>query len=495
MGVSVVLNVLYQPLFLNFYGVNEYGIWTLVLTIINYIGLSNVGIPTAVTVLISNSLDDENKHEVIIKSFFLLSLISFAALLVFGAISYFLPDLRMLFGKIPENLVGVASRTFIVSVFFIMLRMPLQVAQSAFSGDQQIYITKIYDMLNVPATFIAVVLGIKFKLSLVSLAFITGSFYLSISLVSAAHLIIRNQRLLSSLRLLSSDRVRYGLIFSTGINFLVLGLPVTIVWSIDNIMISHFMGVDKIAAFTFSTKIIMLPFQTLNIALSVLFPMYGKAMAEKQYGWLAKVYGAICFLYPLVTGLIWIVSLAFGQEVIALWSHRSDVYAGFLFSMVYGCYVFILSAVNVNSSFLSGINNTSPVIRLAWYEAILHIVFGSLLIGKFGYLGMASAIFIPSLMTSYIFLPRIIKNSTDNKIYYDFALNIKLLFFAIVPCLLICTYVKFGLNHDQIPAKIVAVLLTCILYFVISFRIMPAEMRKNARDVFAKRQQEAEFIS
>jgi O-antigen/teichoic acid export membrane protein len=495
MGVSVVLSVLYQPLFLNYYGVSEYGVWTLILTIINYIGLSNIGIPTAVTVLISNSLDDDNKHEIIIKSFFLLSLITFGSLLLFGAVSYLLPDWRLLFGKIPEELVGVASRTFIVSVFFIMMRMPLQVAQSAFSGYQQIYVTKIYDMLNVPATFIAVLLGIKFKLSLVSLACITGGFYLCVSLISVVHLIIRNQELLSSLSLLRSDKVRYGAIFKTGMSFLVLGLPVTIVWSIDNIMISRFMGVDKIAAFTFSTKIMMLPFQTLNIALSVLFPMYGRALAEERYDWLKKVYTAICFLYPLMAGCIWFVSLAFGQEVIEVWSRRTDLYSGFLFSVVYGSYIYILAIINVNSSFLSGINKTAPVIRIAWYEAILHVVFGIVLINLYGFVGMALAILLSALVTAYAFLPRVISTCTDNKIRFSFVLNLKLLVFSILPCLLVCTYVKYGMKTDPLLSRILVVLFVCIVYFGVSLWIMPAEMRKNARELFVRRNQEVENLS
>ena len=495
MGVSVVMNVLYQPLFLNHYGVHEYGVWTLVLTIINYIGLSNVGIPTAVTVLISNNLNEDNKYEIIVKSFFALAVITFAFLAAFMAVAYLLPDLRFIFGKIPDELVVVASRTFIVSVVFIMLRIPLQVAQAAFSGYQEIAITKIYDLLNVPATFTAVLLSIYFKLSLVTLAGITGTFYLCISLISSIHLVLRNRGLLSSMALLKSNHISYRLILKTGANFLVLGLPVTIVWSIDNIMISRFMGVDKIAAFTFSTKIVMLPFQTLNIALSVLFPMYGKALAEKRYDWLAKVYDAICFVYPLLAGLIWIGSIAFGQEIIEAWSRRSDVYGGFMFSMVYGCYVFGLAAVNVNSSFLTGINNTAPVIRLAWYEAVLHAVFGVLLIGRLGYLGMALSILLPSLMTSYAFLPRLIKNSTDNKIRYNYGLNLRLLLMAVVPSLVGCMLIKSYIAHDQLPLKILVFSAICLAYFAVSLLIMPAEMRKNARELFVKRKQQLEYLS
>ena len=486
MGVSLILSILYQPLLLNHYGVSQYGVWTLILTIINYFTLSNVGIPTAVTVLISNNLDDDARYEIIVKSFFLLGLITLGALLVFLGLSMVLPNWEMVLGALPMELVGVASRTFIVSVFFIMLRMPLQVAQAAFSGYQQIYLTKIYEMLNVPATFIAVLVGIRFNLGLVHLAYITGGFYFLVSLVSALHLIVRNRRLLSSLSLLYSKKIRYAAIFRTGMGFLALGLPVTIVWSIDYIIVSRFLGVDHIAAFNFSTKIILIPFLALNLALTVLFPMYGRALAEKRYDWLLKVYDAICFLYPLLAGCIWFVSLAFGQEVIELWSRRNDVYGGYLFSVIYGSYIYILAVVNVNSSFLSGVNNISPLVRVAWYEVVLHVLFGIIMINKLGFVGMGLAILLSSLLTNYLLLPRVISSSTEGKIQFSFANHLKLLLCVVLPCIAACTVVKFGMAGSPLMARIAVVGIICVVYFAFGYRIMPPQLRTNVREILTR---------
>ena len=449
--VATILTILAQPLFLARFGLSQYGIWSVVTTLIGYLGLSNFGLPAVTTVLLSRLTNIQTQRAVVVRSFLLLSLISFALIVILGTVALTLPNWQVVFGRLSVENARVARRTLMIAVMLFLLRFPLQLGKAALAGLQDVPRAKIYESLNVPAYFLSLMFCLWQRWPMVTLAIVSGIAYGLIDLVSVFDLRVTHRTVFEvrpsigpgeSTSSFEERETSYASISKGALRFFLLGIPVMLIWNSDNLIVSNVIGVTHVAQYSFSLRLLLLPSQLFNVVLGVLFPIYGRAVANGDFEWVRRMYSRLTSLFPLLAGSYWWLCVLWGKVLIETWSRRTDVYPGLPTIAILGGILYSLSVVNVHSNLLSALNKTKSPVRLAWIEGLVHVSLGILLTRAIGLPGMALAYLCSSVLVPFVFLPKAVRKETKEQICFDwrrFAITfgIKTLPFVVVATLIV----------------------------------------------------------
>ena len=153
--INVCSNIVMVPLYVNYFGVLDYGVWIVINTILQYLMLANFGIPTALTTIATNASRNESVSEIFWKSFRIMILIVSVLTLIIS--------LLFLTNSIPYDFFfGQSQKTqFYASILFLtitlyLIRSPFQLSSAIFLISGRVSLNKQYEIANnliIPVSF------------------------------------------------------------------------------------------------------------------------------------------------------------------------------------------------------------------------------------------------------------------------------------------------------------------------------------------------------
>lgn len=478
MFFATIIGIVSQPMILNNFGVEEFGIWTLALTLITYVGNTNVGIPGAALVMISKSDSDEKQKEILIKSTILMIIMSIIALIIFIFINCINSDWIYILGDISPKLADVAKKTIIISTVLFLIRSPFQIAQSAFSGFQDIHINKIYEVFNTIAPFLGLVFTIILRKDLIGLGFNVGIVYLIVNVSAFVHLIIKYNVLKFGIKeVILKHKFIYKEILKSGIQFFFIGIAFVIIYNTDYLVISNILGAALIAKYAFAFKLYQIPIQIMNVFTGIAFPMYGKAYAKKEYQWIQQVYDIMVTILPILAGAVWIGGMLISRDLLEIWARDNGIFESYILSFILGAFIFSLSTVNAHSTLLTGIDKKKEVVKLIWVESTLNLGLSIIFVHIMGISGVALGTAVSSILVPFIFLPRFVKKNTNKNIIFNYKIILRQLFIAVLPLLILSCCITSKLYNSSYILKIIITTIIMILYFLISYFLISKDRR------------------
>lgn len=422
--VTNLIGVVTVPATLGYFGADRYGALALVMTLVNYLSVTNFGIPTACAMLASKSVDRREQLAVICRSFLLLSGISLVTLVCFLMLQK-APGVNLL-GQIPAAISGEVSRTVFWTALLFLLNLPCAPLLAGFIAQQQVHVERFYAALITNSYVVALAATILLKGTLADYALARGVLVLLCSALGALHFLFgsrENRRILGAgvLRLLRETAVpefTSRAILFCGSRMFVSGLAALVVWQTDNLVISHYLGIGAVTPYQVTLKLVTMLFILFTAVNPAISPHYGRAWATGDFTWIGGTYNHIARVSAILGGLVWIGSLAFAQTVINLWT-GPVAYGGELVVFSMGGYGFLLSLVSVHAALLSAMNMVRNLPLLCWLEAGANLGLSLLLVRVFGMGGVALGTFLASLLTVFWMIPREIGARSEGKVVFD----------------------------------------------------------------------------
>lgn len=437
--ITLIVGIVSVPLMLNYFGSTLFGIWVLILGLAGYINNISFGIPSAMSILVAKTANQNEKYKILQKSTFILSTIIFVLLFVFLFSIYTDTEWIISFlGNIDSQYMDVTKQVFIVFVIVTLLKIPLNLYIQFFIGMNMVYVSEIYQTLNVLFGFLALLLTIYLKLDIYYFAFLVLSLQAAVGLFSAIHTITKFKYLKNSIE--SRNKIFNKDILKSGFAFFQVGIAASIVLSTDNLVINHFLSPEFITPYTIAFKMFTYIFIFSAMINGVVGPIYGNAFSQGNFEKINVYASAILKLLPVIGGLVWFSLMFFAQDVIYLWTGKEEAFGGFLLIFSLGLYGFVLSFVNTYATIIFSLNLANKVLFVAWGEAILNFVLSIMLVNYFGIGGVALATALAAFFTGFIFLPKYIKKLTDEKIFFDYTFVKKHFIFLVLPSVLISLY-------------------------------------------------------
>lgn len=466
--ITVVLGFVVQPMVLKYYGQPLFGIWSVILTILSYMGLFNIGVPAISMLLIAKTDNKIEKIKIFINATLILTIVSIIGIIVFYLLIIKFNGSRFLLGDIPLGMEKTIQLVFGLSVILFFIRFPLQVSQSAFAGFKKIHLQKFYEGLVQPVYFLILIIAVLLKLDIWGLAVVYGISQLAVNLLSSLDFVLKYcLRLgISFYRLVDIRCVRE--IMRGSVPFFLIGIPSLIILNTDSLVISHALGISEVSRYVFNTKLLQFPLQFINTILSVFFPMYMKAYVDGNYKWLQKIYDLLTSILPTISGGIWLAVVFWGRKIITLWTDDSSIYISESFMFIWGAYVYILTLVNISYTFIAGLNESKKVLFVAFLEAISHVIFTIVGIRIWGLSGLAVGVLLASFLFPFFILPFKVRNVTKNNVALKYFFNLKQCIIVIIP--LIILFYMLG-------KPLVFALVLMFFYVAISILLIPVENR------------------
>ncbi len=479
--VSVVAGLIAIPIGLNYFGPVLYGIWFVIISILAYLRIFDFGIGLSTLTLMAQTSDHARQRIILRRSIKLLLGISAIFIGIVLVINHLFPEWVGILGRVPLVFQGEAATALLAIVIIVLFQLPTTVFSAAFSGLQKVYWNRIYGALHSIAALGALVTTILTGGNLLTLAIFTGLGGLLVGIISGVHLFFAHPQIRPRLREKGTEGPSTNFLFSSGIRFLMLQIAVLTIWNTDNLVISHFLGPEKITPYAITFKLFQMGLMMITASIIALWPMYGQALSRGDWDWIRRTYNNSTILQVIGGGLILIGGILFSQLIINLWAGPA-AYGGLAVALALGGYVYISSFGGSNASLINGLNPTNIVVVSGLTEAALNLGISLALIGPLGIGGVALGTFIASLVINTWFGPLYIQYRTQRKVTLEkkpILSHAPIVVFCVILALIVVLYLPAGLMKVVIGIAIIC------LYLVLSWQIIPQNLRDLIKNTIA----------
>ncbi len=469
-GVSIVVGVLMVPFALRYWHEEKYGVWILITTIISYLSLSNLGLNSAATTLISKCKYSNEKIKIFQKAIIIitvyLSVFFILGLAFLNENSYY-----YLFGNIDPNIKTQAFNACTIMLLFAIPNVGLSLISSAFIGFQKAYIDNVFLAIIPIGNLSALLITTNNGGDLVDFAILNGIFSLSVNCFKAFIFLIFYRKWFDD-RIFennySTQTTTYREIIITGFRFLIMNIAVMISWNTDNIVISRIMGVRFVTAYAITFKLFSIAYSLMGIINSAINPIFAKEFGMSNWTWMNMTYRKMVDIMSFISGGICIGGILLSKEIITIWAGE-DSYAGLATVIILGIYTYFLSINTVDSSIINTCNYTKNISWIYMISSMIKLLVSIVLVKYFGIIGVAIGTLISSIaITSWVF-PFWIKKNSNGKLSSQNKYVIKgLIVLApfIVASILISIYLQFG-SLLKILASMIILVIYCTIKIII----------------------------
>lgn len=469
------------PISLEYWGQDRYAIFAILNSLIVYLSVSNLGINTAATILISKNTDESSKVFIFKRCLKLLVISVSLFLFCFIIFDRNFKGWINIIGHVPEILFNETYKAMFIMVMFFLINTIFSLIDSLYFGFKLLYVQKFFDSLNTILNFVILLTIVKLKGSMGQFMFLMGAAKLLISIFKIVY--FKYSKIIKSESEGTSCKdSEYKNILKTSLRSFLLGLVSVLVWNTDNFVISHLSGMDSVTPYSITFKLFSILYSIIFLINTSIMPLVADEYGKNNWNWINKIHKNITVIMGALGGLLWIGGVLFAKDIILLWSGEKG-YAGYFVVFFLGGYSYILSIVNLNSNLVSTLNYIKGIYIIGIIEVAINLSISILLIQPFGLSGVALGTFAGSLLSPFIILPIILKRRSNFKLSSDMK-QLLLHFVCIVLPFLILSAICFYIKLTYL--RIIVSILIVILYILINYFYLPSEITEKAKVMISK---------
>lgn len=461
--ISSLINIFYTPMYMRYLGTTDYGINSLVQSIMGYIGMLNLGLGSAmVRYTVRYRTEGKIEEEKSLNGMFLIifTIIMLISIVIGIYIYQVLPNL---FSEkfAPDELIKT-RKVFAITMLGTTVSFPVGVFSTNISSREKFLYQRMISLIRMLLTpILGAILMIKgFGLvAVVSVTIILGLINNALDISYAFKVGMR-------IKFKSFDFEILKDIFKYSIYIFLNIIIDRIYWGTDRIIIGKFIGPMSVGIYSIASVFNTI-YMNLSTAISgVLFPRINKLVVEKKYSELSNMFIKIGRIQYILLGLISSGFIVFGQEFIYFWlgSGYEDVYKIALWIMIP---LTIPLIQNTGIAIVQARNKHQFRSIVYFFIAILNVVTSIILVKNYGAIGCAVATGISFTIGNII----IINIYYWKRIDIDIPLFWRNIFKMSIP-IGITMIIGYGLNYFINEYKILTFILKGSIYIGIYIILM-----------------------
>lgn len=414
--VSVATALISIPLTLHYLGMERFGLWMTISSVIAMLSFADLGIGNGLlnSVAEAKGRDDTGAIQRYISSAFaILSAIALVILLVFFVINSYVSWAEFFNVKSP---LASQEADSAVSVFMLCfaLNIPAGVVQRTQMALQMSFVANLWLIAGSLLGLVAVLTVIDFKLGL---PWLVGGMFGAPILVAILNSLFFFSKLRPDIRpqTRSISRLAMNKVAHTGFLFLVLQITVSLVFASDSIMISRILGAEAVTQLAIPDKLFSFIPVFLGMILMPLWPAYGEAISRGDGQWIKKIFTRSLITavsFATITSLIFVV---LGNNILSVWVGH-EVRASFVLLAGMAMWRIAEACGNAVSMLLNGANVVKFQVFSSLLLFIVAIPLKIYLIQKIGLAGAVWGTFISYitcvLIPYALLMPKLLKRLT-----------------------------------------------------------------------------------
>jgi O-antigen/teichoic acid export membrane protein len=385
--LSSLVGLLTLPLAVRYLGAARYGVWITVTTTAVWLNLLDLGIANTLTNQISQAYALGDKEAA--RRYFTNALVLTCAATALAGVSF-----AFLFGRIDwiqlfNVSVKVSSaevrHTVAVAVGLMLLALPCSLGSKLLAGYQELHRSAYATGAGAVATLLGLALGIALHVSMPVLYVMSMGCTTFASLFLLLLTISRKPWLLP--RCSAVDRVSAKELLGSGSSFFLIQVAAVVVFSSDNIIVSHYLGASEVTPYSVTWRVAGLAAVLQSLIFPALWPAYAEAYARHDYLWIRQTFmatmkGILGLNVFCALGLI-----CFGRMVIRLWAGAAAVPDRHMI-LAMALWIIVSGFMSVESCLLAALNRTRGQAILSVGAAVVNVVLSVTLVRSVGALGV-----------------------------------------------------------------------------------------------------------
>jgi len=291
-----------------------------------------------------------------------------------------------------------AKLCVLIAAGFAIFSLPLTLANKLLAGYQQVHVSNYFAMANSVFSLIAITATIWVRGTIVQLmasycaALLLGTLSLNLWIWFLQRPLLRPR-----IRLIRADAARR--IFSQGFLFFVVQCTGLVVFSSDNLVITHYLGPAQVTPYSFAWRLTSYAAMAQTVLLPSLWPAFSDAYHLRQFNWIRSTYRAVTRASLVFVGAAGLFLALAGRQVIAFWAGPTAVPGPELLWLM-AIFNFVMS-ITTNQAFLL---NATGRIRLEAAVAALAAISNLAMSIVFVQLIGADGVILASILSFLIFM-------------------------------------------------------------------------------------------
>lgn len=466
LGLSNVLTLVYTPFMLRMMGQSEFGLYSLVLSIVSYLSLLDFGFGVALIRYISlyNSRQESFKLPSLFGAFF--SLYSLIGIICFILGVFLISSLDLIFDS-SLTLVEFenAKIMIIILVIYLSLSFPLSIFGAIIIANEKFVFQKslvLCKTILTPVLMIPLLIYGYKSVAMIVVVVAVGA----ILIIANVWFCFWKLKIKIHFKDFDFNVLREVFIFSVFV-FMKIFFE-RIYWSSGQLILGLTLGTVSVAVFSLSLQLKGY-YESFSQAISGLFlpKLTSMVSNNSSFDSISEIFVKVGRIQFHILGFVLCIYILIGEQFIVFWAGKDyiSVYQISLFIMIPYTIPLIQS---VGYSLVQAYNVQKPVVLIYLLMALLTIVFTLVFLDDFGSMGAAIALCLAILIAEVLLM----------NLFYWKKLKVNILQFwkeifkiSIIMSLILATsyYFKFIFPLDNMLSLIIFVIFFSIFYFPIIY--------------------------
>lgn len=413
-GLTIFASFLSIPLMIKYLGIEQYGVWSTLLSIVSWIVLFDIGIGNGLRNKISESLAQNNKqeaHNYISTAYTIIGSISVILILIFLLASEYIPWQKVF------NITSISNQELQsvvnITAIFLFLNFWLNLINQVFNGFQKTSLVVFNQFLSNIFSLLAVfILYTFYESSLIKLAFAYGISLVSSSLILSIWFFKKNREFIPKIKSFGLNYTKS--ITSLGFKFFVIQIAVIVIFTTDKILITQLFGPQHVASYDVVFKLFSVITIVHGILMAPLWSAYSDAYHRNDMEWIKKTIKNQLKIYLLIIAAV--TFLAFlAKPIIVFWIGKDFIVSN-MFIIAVALFILVSTWNNIFAYFINATNKLFLSLSINILLVVINIPVSILYVKIFN-LGVEGVVLgtVTSLMIGVVLAPLQSYNIIFNK--------------------------------------------------------------------------------
>jgi O-antigen/teichoic acid export membrane protein len=393
---EVVVALFLTPFIVSSLGLAVYGIWSLVNTLIGYLGLIDLGIRSSVGRYINHYLarrDDQRVGEVVSTSLLFLSAMS---LVVLG-IAYLVGiHFGTLFPKTPPALLADVAFLLPIMALNLWLAFVIAIFRNVLAALDRFDIANGINLVILAVRTLGVILVLQAGHGIYGLACVT----LAANALLAGGMLIAASRRYPALEVSPAlaNRQRFTEIWRFGLTAFVTRSATQLVYQSGQVVVMYFLGPAAVGIYSIATMLVQNAQKLVEQIGATIYPSVMRAGSVKDYPALRSMFDWYARLSFFLAVLLYVGLIVFGGRFIALWvGPEFDAAVPVLQILAFAEIGALLTSTGVISLF--SLDRIRFNLYVAMLEAVSNVIASALIVASSqSIVGAAIGLCVPMLL-------------------------------------------------------------------------------------------------
>ena len=367
--ISIICSLIIIPVTLKYLDTYKYGVWLILLSIIGWFNVFDLGLGNGLRNKLAESLalKQYEKSKIFVSTTYAYLLIIIAIFFIIFLVVNFFVNWNSILNSSLIDKKEIDTLVFIAFVTFL-IRFVLQIVNSIGMALQKSFIADLINALINVLTLLTVIIINFFSYSSLLI------YGISISIIPLIVLLFFNLFFFKKYIFLKPSFKSINLkdgkdLMTVGIKFFIIQLSALILFSTQNIVITQYLGPENVTKYNIIYKYFSVIIMLNSIIISPFWSSFTDAFVLKDFDWIRRIMKKIN-KYSLILSFCVILMIVFSDLVYKIWL-KQDLGISFISSLFMGIYTIITI---IQTPYVSFINGTGKIKVQLIYGIILAII-------------------------------------------------------------------------------------------------------------------------